>query len=219
MATETLDAIKTAHSSTANAEFKAKYHRYLRNAVIWAIVIHIAAFVLSPEFTFKPYKLKEETFEVVDLPANIEIPPPPKEVALPQVPVEAAEGDEDTEEDIAPTTFDSFEDMPPPPPPSSGGGDVFLAFDEPPVLVDYVSPVYPPLARDAGIEGTVAIRVLVDEQGKVVSADVLQSDVTPAMEKAALEAARKCRFRPAKQRTIPVKAHVMIPFQFQLTNQ
>ena len=116
-------------------------------------------------------------------------------------------------------TFDSFEDMPPPPPPSSGGGDVFLAFDEPPALLDFVSPVYPPLARDAGIEGTVAIRVLVDEQGKVISADVLQSDVTPAMERAALAAAKKCRFRPAKQRTIPVKAHVMIPFQFQLTSR
>ncbi len=36
------------------------------------------------------------------------------------------------------------------------------------------------------------------------------------MEKAALEAAKKCRFRPAKQRTVPVKAHVMIPFHFQL---
>jgi hypothetical protein len=26
----------------------------------------------------------------------------------------------------------------------------------------------------------------------------------------------KCRFRPARQRTVPVKAHVMIPFQFRL---
>jgi protein TonB len=86
-------------------------------------------------------------------------------------------------------------------------------------MVEFVSPEYPPLARDAGIEGTVAIRVLVNEEGKVVSADVLQSDVTPAMERAALAAAKQCRFRPAKQRTIPVKAHVMIPFQFQLTGQ
>ena len=218
MTTETLDAIKTAHNVTANTQFKAKYGRYLRVSLIWAVVIHVGAFVFSPEFTFKPYKLTEETFEVVELPANIEIPPPPKEVALPQVPVAAAEGDEDTDEDIAPTTFDSFEDMPPPPPPTSGGGDVFLAFDEPPVLLDYVSPAYPALARDAGIEGTVAIRVLVDEHGKVVSADVLSSDVTPAMERAALAAAKQCRFRPAKQRTIPVKAHVMIPFQFQLTS-
>ena len=70
--------------------------------------------------------------------------------------------------------------------------------------------------REAGIEGTVAVRVLVNEQGKVIAADILSSDVTPAMEKAALEAAKQCRFRPAKQRTVPVKAHVMIPFSFQL---
>lgn len=207
-----------SHSLTANVAFKAKYKKYVRNSLLWAILIHIAAFVLSPEFTFKPYKLKEEQFEVVEIPADITIPPPPKEIALPQVPVEAADDDADTEEDIAPTTFDSFEDMPPPPPPSSGGGDVFLAFDEPPSLTYYVAPKYPPLAREAGIEGTVAIKVLVNEEGKVLDAVVLSSDVTPAMEKAALAAALQCKFRPAKQRTIPVKAHVMIPFQFQLTN-
>lgn len=205
---------QTLHD-TANAAFKSKYGKYVRNAVGWAVLIHFLVFALSPEWTFKPYRLKEEKFEVVDVPDNIEIPPPPKEVAPPQVPVEAAEGEE-ADEDIAPTTFDSFEDMPPPPPPSGGSGDVFLAFDEPPVMVDFVSPSYPPLAREAGIEGTVAVRVLVNEEGKVISADILSSDVTPSMEKAALEAARKCRFRPAKQRTVPVKAHVMIPFNFQL---
>lgn len=208
----------TTQTLSANQAFKAKYGKYVRNSVIWAVVIHILAFVLSPEFTFKPYKLKEEQFEVVEIPADISIPPPPKEIALPQVPVEAADDDADTEEDIAPTTFDSFEDMPPPPPPSSGGGDVFLAFDEPPALIHRESPKYPPLAREAGIEGTVAVKVLVNEEGKVIDAQVLSSDVTPAMERAALEAARKCMFRPAKQRTIAVKAHVMIPFQFQLTN-
>jgi protein TonB len=217
--TTSTETITTAHSITANSQFKAKYYKTLRNALIWAVVIHVAAFVLSPEFTFKPYKLTEETFEVVDLPPQIDIPPPPKEIALPQVPVEAAEGDEDTEDEIAPTTFDSFDDMPPPPPPSGGGGEVFLAFDEAPQLIYFEQPDYPPLARDAGIEGTVAIKVLVDESGKVIEAQVLQSDVTPAMERAALAAARKCKFRPAKQRTIPVKAQVMIPFQFQLTNQ
>ena len=205
---------QTLHD-TANAAFKAKYGRYVRNSVWWAFLVHMLVFALSPEFTFKPYRLKEEKFEVVDVPDNIEIPPPPQEVAPPQVPVVAAEGEE-SDEDIAPTTFDSFEDMPPPPPPSGGSGDVFLAFDEPPVMIDFSSPAYPPLAREAGIEGTVAVRVLVNEEGKVIAADILSSDVTPAMEKAALEAAKKCRFRPAKQRTVPVKAHVMIPFNFQL---
>lgn len=208
-------ALGSTLHQTANNAFKSRYGRYVRNSIWMAFSIHVLVFALSPEFTFKPYQLKEEQFEVVDVPDNIEIPPPPKEIAPPQVPVEAAD-DSETEEEIAPTTFDSFEDMPPPPPPSGGGGDVFLAFDEPPALIDFVPPSYPALAREAGIEGTVAVRVLVSEEGKVISANVLSSDVTPAMEKAALEAAKLCRFRPAKQRTIAVKAHVMIPFQFQL---
>jgi len=62
----------------------------------------------------------------------------------------------------------------------------------------------------------VRFKVLVGEDGKVIRAEVIDSDVTPAMEKAAVEAARRCRFKPAKQRTVPVKAQVMIPFQFKL---
>ena len=99
-----------------------------------------------------------------------------------------------------------------------GGGDsgVFLAFDEPPTLSYFEAPVYPDLAREAGIEGTVRVKVLVAEDGKVLSATLISSDVTTAMEKAALAAAKRCRFNPAKQRTRPVKAHVMIPFHFRL---
>ncbi len=207
----------TTISLSANTEFKGKYNKYIRNSIIGAIIFHFIIFFFSPPFEFKPYKLKEERFEVVDLPQNIEIPPPPQEVALPQVPVEAAEGEEESDEEIAPTTFESFEDMPPPPAPSSGQAEMFLAFDEAPVLQYYEAPRYPQLARDAGIEGTVNVKVLVGEDGKVINATVLSSDVTPDMERAAIEAAMRCRFKPAKQRTVPVKAHVMIPFGFQLT--
>ena len=204
-----------AHAN-ANRDFKAKYPKYLRNAILGAVSIHFLVFVLSPPFTFKPYKLKEEHFEVIDVPDEIEIPPPPKEIEMPSVPVEAAEDEEADTEDLPETSFDTFEDLPPPPPPSGGDGGVFLAFDEPPVLEHFETPVYPDLAREAGIEGTVRVKVLVAEDGKVLSAELISSDVTPAMEKAALVAARKCRFKPAKQRTTPVKANVMIPFHFRL---
>lgn len=204
-------------TATANVEFKARYGKYLRRAIVGAVVIHGLTFILSPPFTFKPYQLKEEKFEVVEMAEEIEIPPPPKEVAMPQVPVEAATDDDaDDLEDLPETTFEDFSDMPPPPPPGGGDTGVFLAFDEPPVMVDFVSPKYPALAREAGFEGTVRVRVLVAEDGKVLAADVLSSDVSPAMEQAAIEAAMKCRFKPAKQRTTPVKAHVMIPFNFRL---
>lgn len=201
---------------SANKAFKAQYPRYLRNAIWAAIFVHFCIFTLSPPFTFKPYKLKEEQFEVVDVPDNIEIPPPPKEIAMPQVPVEAADDEDADTEDLPETTFEDFEDMPPPPPPGGGDSGMFLAFDEPPTLKYFESPVYPDLAREAGIEGTVRVKVLVGEDGKVISVSLVTSDVTPAMEKAALTAAKKCLFNPAKQRTTPVKAHVMIPFHFRL---
>ena len=200
-----------------NAKFKKGYTRYLRNSLWGAIVIHFLLFYFTPQFEFKPYVLREEYFEAIDLPEQFDIPPPPQEVAQPAIPMEAAEGEEvDDEAEIAPTSFDRIEDVPPPPPPPSEQAREFYAFDEPPILVRYVSPKYPDLARQAGIEGTVLIRVLVGEDGKVINASIIQSDVTPAMEKAALEAAKKFLFKPAKQRTVPVKAHMAVPIRFKL---
>jgi protein TonB len=204
----------------ANVEFKARYGKYLRHAAWMAALFHFFLFVIVPPITFEPYQLEEQTFELVEVPPEIEIPPAPKEIELPTVNVEpAAVGEPAADAPALPeTTFDDFADMPPPPPQNEGSAaaEDFLAFDEPPVLVEFVTPEYPELARQAGFEGTVRVRVLVDEEGRVVEADLLSGDVWPTIEKAALAAALKCRFRPATQRSIPVKARVMIPFEFRL---
>jgi protein TonB len=200
-----------------NVEFKKGYNRYLRNAVWGALFVHFILFYFTPPFEFKPYVLREEYFEAIDLPEQFDIPPPPQEIASPQVPIEAAEGEEvDEDAEIAPTTFDKIDDLPPPPPPASETGGDFYAFDEAPVLIRFVNPSYPELAKSAGIEGTVLLRVLVGEDGKVISVSVISSDVTPAMEKAAMAAAKQFMFKPAKQRTVPVKAHMAIPIRFKL---
>jgi len=200
-----------------NVRFKQGYRRYLRNALFGAIFIHFLLFYFTPPFEFKPYVLRETVTEVVELPQSFEIPPPPKEIAQPAVPIEAAEGEEvDEEAEIAPTSFKDLNDIPPPPPPPSEQAQEFYAFDEPPVLIKFVAPKYPDLARTAGIEGTVLLRVVVGEDGKVISVSVIQSDVTPAMEKAAIQAARKFLFKPAKQRTVPVRAAVAVPITFKL---
>jgi protein TonB len=203
----------------ANVEFKAKYGKYVRNASWLAVVFHALVFILSPPITFEPYELKGEKFELVEVPQDIELLPL-KEVEMPRMNVEATSAEEEGEEASFPeTTFNDVSDMPPPPPPPSDSGDaggVFLAFDEPPVLIDYVTPEYPLLDRAAGYEGTVRVRVLVGADGKVLGADVLSSDASPEMQQAAIAAAMKCKFKPARQRTTPVKSHVMIPFLFQL---
>jgi protein TonB len=79
-----------------------------------------------------------------------------------------------------------------------------------------VRPEYPTLAREAGIEGVVFVKVRINESGKVVAACVLSSDVTESMNRAALEAALKCEFEPAKQGDKAVPVDVVIPFEFRL---
>jgi protein TonB len=190
----------------------------MRNAFIVAIIGHVLMVALTPKITYKPFVLREEYLEAVNLPTSFELPPPPKDVAAPVVPIEAAEGEEADADagDIAPTSFNNLDALPPPPPPPSETAQEFYAFDEAPVLLKFVNPRYPDLARQAGIEGTVLLNVLVGIDGKVIQVSVIQSDVTPAMEKAAGEAAKQFLFKPAKQRTVAVKARVAIPIRFKL---
>jgi protein TonB len=203
-----------ALTATAHVKFKEGYNRYMRNAFFVAIVGHVLMVALTPKITYKPFVL----LEAVELPTSFELPPPPKEVAAPVVPIEAAEGEEADADagDIAPTSFANLDALPPPPPPPSETAQEFYAFDEPPVMLKFVNPKYPDLARQAGIEGTVLLNVLVGTDGKVLQVSVIQSDVTPAMEKAASEAAKQFLFKPAKQRTVAVKARVAIPIRFKL---
>ena len=204
--------------AVANQEFKNKYNTYVRNSLYLVLVVHMFMFYFTPTFKFKPYVLREQYFEAVELPTAFELPPPPKEVSAPVVPIEAAEGEEDASDAsaFAPTSYSNIDEVPMPPPPSSEQSQEFYAFDEAPVLIKFVSPKYPDLARQAGIEGTVLLNVLIGDDGKVMQVSVIQSDVTPAMEKAAQEAAKQFLFKPAKQRTVPVKARMAIPIRFKL---
>lgn len=62
------------------------------------------------------------------------------------------------------------------------------------LLTHVVNPVYPPVAKFNYIQGTVKIRVKVNEKGKVVESHVLEGE--PLLAAAALKAVRKWRFRP-----------------------
>jgi len=180
-----------------------------------AAVFHLLLFVLAPPFNFKPYEVNaEEAIEVVEIPAEIVIPPPPKEI--PRPPVKITVSNDARESDDVPETSPDLLDHIPPPPTFSASSTAFLAFDELPVLVFFVQPAYPELAREAGIEGRVVFKVTVGTDGRVLEAIVHTSDVTDAMERAALKSVRKARFKPAKQRNVPVKSVVYMPYQFRL---
>ncbi|MFP4527074.1 MAG: energy transducer TonB [Candidatus Kapaibacterium sp.] len=74
---------------------------------------------------------------------------------------------------------------------------------------------YPDMARRAGIEGTVTIRVLVDQDGSVRRM-VVQSTDSELLNEAAKDAVKKTAFTPAIQNNEPVICWVSIPIRFKL---
>jgi len=76
---------------------------------------------------------------------------------------------------------------------------------------------YPQIARDAGIEGSVVVRVLVNEVGRYSRHKVI-NQVHPILTKAVEEHVGKLRFTPAIQGGKPIKFWVNIPFAFKLLN-
>ena len=78
-----------------------------------------------------------------------------------------------------------------------------------------VEPKYPEEARRAGVEGTVQLEVLIDEEGKVRKIRVLK---TPGfgLDRAAITAASESRFHPGVigGKAVPVK--IKIPYRFVL---
>lgn len=83
-----------------------------------------------------------------------------------------------------------------------------------PVVVKRVNPQYSPEAMQARIEGTVAVEVLVDEQGHVADARVLTS--IPLLDKSALDAARQWEFTPTLLNGQPVPVLLMLEMHFTL---
>ena len=201
---------------TANAEFKAKYTKYLEIGFLFAILIHAVAFAFWPEYVPSVYKLREERIEVVDIPPEIEIPPPPEEIARPEVAVEVEASDEASEEETIAPTFLDAENLPPAPPPPPPEPEMFFAFDTYPVVIESAKPRYPELARKAEVEGVVVVMVTIDEAGRVINVWIAESSAE-VLNESAIEAAYKFRFTPAKQRDVAVKATISIPFRFSLT--
>jgi TonB family protein len=92
--------------------------------------------------------------------------------------------------------------------------DDFVAVEEMPVLITMAQPVYPDMARQAEVEGTVMVRALVGKDGKVQDAFVTEG--IPMLNESAIAAAKKAVFKPALQQHKPVAVWVQIPMRFTL---
>ena len=78
--------------------------------------------------------------------------------------------------------------------------------------IDKPAPPYPQIAKVAGIQGPVAVQIVVDEQGRVVSAKATSGN--PLLQPAAIQAAFRARFTPTILNGQPVKVTGSITYNF-----
>ena len=196
---------------------KAKYPIVVRLTTLLGISLVILNFLLFPRFgnSLEFEDVEQVIIENIDIPQTQQIDntPPP---ARPSIPVPS--DDEDIADDLTldELDFDDFSNLDAPPPPPSGPKVVFIPYDDPPVAMSPIRPRYPEIAQEAGIEGVVVVQAFIDEKGRVKETLILKGVPNTGLDEAAMEAIRKTRFRPAKQRERAVGVWISIPVNFRL---
>ncbi|HDH99776.1 MAG: energy transducer TonB [Candidatus Latescibacterota bacterium] len=211
-----------------SAELRRDYRVRLERCVFLAIVAHIALFSLWRKVEVGEYRppRREVIIQVEEVPETrreVRRPPPPPR---PSVPIVEAEGERVSEDvTIGETELDLQEVPPPPPAPPPEPAEVVPSGEEEeivefwhvevkPQLIEMVVPEYPEIARRAGIEGTVFVKILVGKDGRPEEVKFLKGP--EIFREVALDAARRFLFSPAKQNDRPVKVWVVVPIQFRL---
>ena len=75
---------------------------------------------------------------------------------------------------------------------------------------------YPKKAKKAGIDGTIRVNVKVSKGGRILETKILDSFGDKDCEKAAIDAIKKVRWRPAKKGDKTVEAWVEVPVEFKI---
>lgn len=219
-------ALSATHRVTANDKFKENCNACLwAGAVILATIVHFGVIRFFPTLTAADVGFGVTEFEAIELPPEIDIPPPPEEIPRPAVPVVAAT---ELEEDvtIAPTTFEEnpVESLPPPPSDAARLIDrpVFTPYTVAPRLLDpqraqrIVAQKYPRIMQQAGISGTTRLWAFIDADGTVRRAVVRETSGFSELDRAAIEAMMEFEFEPALHFDKYVPVWIDMPISFNL---
>lgn len=196
-------------------DLRNKYPKWMEIGVVVALAIITILFYSFKDFK-SSYKLEklDISIENVEIPQTEQFqrPPPP---ARPSIPIESEDEDIPDDLTIEETEVDFSETLENLPPPEEDEPIVpFFALSEKPEVVRQSKPEYPELARKAGIEGRVTVKVLINTKGDVEKVEVVKGH--PMLDDAAVESARQWKFKPGKQRDRTVKVWMNIPIDFKL---
>jgi protein TonB len=222
----TAQAVPEAAVMTANERLKQSFSSWFWGSMIAATLMHGGTFAFWPELTAEDFSFESEEIAAIELPPEIEIPPPPQQISRPATPVMAS-ADIDEDITIAPTTFEEnpIEELPPPPEEAAtdiSSAPTFTPFTVAPSILNRQEVVramqreYPPLLRDAGIGGTVRVFFFIDEAGTVQDYRIDSSSGHQALDDAALAVADVYRFSAALNRDKKVPVWVSFPITFQV---
>jgi protein TonB len=207
----------TRRASIEVLEWEEKYYGLaIRIATATSLAVVMASFLFLPkEFVVNPYQLRRSVEMVMEaLPPELQkMEEAPKAAKPATVPVAAASEAEVEQATIDQTTFTEVvrrtdeTDIPVVP---------FWKVEVKPQPINIPVPTYPDMARQAGIEGQTVVEALVDVDGAIADARILKSSGNQSLDAAAVDAAMRAKFSPAKQRDKAVRVWVSIPFRFTL---
>jgi protein TonB len=104
---------------------------------------------------------------------------------------------------------------PPPPPPPKATGPIKVGGNvQEALVIARPNPVYPPLARQARIQGNVVLHAIIDKDGKVSELQVISGH--PLLVQSALEAVKNWRYRPTQLNGEAVEVDTTITVSFVL---
>ncbi|MDI6733916.1 MAG: TonB family protein [Patescibacteria group bacterium] len=224
-------------------ELRRFYKKYLLSAFLIAVFLHLT--MIGVYFLVEYLTEEEEPVIFIRLTTYTDLGPPPSLIeteAMPAVavsaltakpslgiPVPVPDVDVSPEQTIATQQELSAIQSPVLQQQQMEGGEIkieqdifveeeppdFVPVEKQPVPVNRVMPEYPEIARRAGVEGTVWVKMLVGKDGKVRKAVVQKSDAE-IFNEAAIKAALQWVFTPAMMNNGPVAVWASVPLRFKL---
>ncbi len=207
------------------------YGLLVEAGMVAALLLLILAFRINiqPEYEMDFTIDQVAPVEVIDIPRTEQPRKPPKP-PRPRIVVEVENDvliDEDEELDLDPY-FDIQEPQPlgdppepdPEPKPEEPdlGPDIFVVVEEMPELIGKLGPIrYPEMARRAGVEGSVTVQFVVDENGHVTEPEVFGPRLGGGCDEEALRVVSEAKFKPGKQRgkAVKVRFHLRVTFRLR----
>ncbi len=211
---------------TANDRFKQGFPAWFWGSMTAATLVHFCVFAFWPELQAEDVSINVDEIQIENIQPEIDIPPPPAQVARPATPliVDSNLVDDDVTIDLTTMEANPVENLPPPP--EEVETDISQQYVYTPTEVRpslrnsaevdrLLQRAYPAILKDAGIGGSPTINFYVDEKGNVANSYLRETSGHKSLDDAALSVAHLFKFSPAMNRDKPVPVWVYLSVTFR----